>query len=121
MVDVNTGNALGVAVEGLKRQETRVAKATEDLNANLVAAQNQLAAASAQGQAPSPAPAPAEDGVAQDSLVAARVADADITRPLVTLLEAKTAYSANLKAVSVAGDIQQETINMLGKRTRIEA
>lgn len=116
---LDAGNALGIAVEGLKRQETAVAKAADDLNANLVAAQNQLAAATGRGEA-----APKEEApVAQDGL-ATRVApevDGDITRPIVNLLQAKTAYTANLTAVKVAGDIQQQTVDMLGRHKTVEA
>ncbi|MCP5405197.1 MAG: hypothetical protein H6922_03135 [Pseudomonadaceae bacterium] len=103
---------LPAAVEGLKRNEAKVADAA-----------NEIVKATVET-----APAPRDGGdsvaVSDEALVtdavqgAAIPADggADLTRPLVDLLQASTAYKANLFAVKVTADVEAASADLLKNR-----
>lgn len=105
-------DGLSTALQGLAKQEQRVAQAAEDINTALVAAQNQLAAGTGRGEA-LPAEVAVEDGVASETVNAANT---DLARPIVDLLQAKAAYNANLKAVEVTADVERDLVDAIGKR-----
>ena len=110
-------SGLNNALKGLQEQGTRVAKAANDINAALVQNQNLVAAATS-----NTAEAAAEANAANEAAVTDAVrgavlpAEGDVTKPLVDLLQAATAYKANAVALRVTGDVERDVINILGNR-----
>ncbi|RYG60911.1 MAG: hypothetical protein EON60_05405 [Alphaproteobacteria bacterium] len=104
-------NGLQTAIQGLRTQETRVAKAAEDINANFTAAQNAIAADSV-----SISDRAAVIPAVEDAMRSAVVPQRELSSAIVDMLQAKTAFSANAAAVRVTSDVMQDTIDMVGKR-----
>lgn len=106
-------SGLQTAVEGLRKQEARVAKAAEDINANFTAAQNAIAADSV-----SVSDRAAVIPAVEDAMRGAVLPERDVSAAIVDMLQAKTAFKANAASVRVASDVMQDTIDMVGKRGR---
>jgi hypothetical protein len=118
-------DAMSTLVKGLQRQEVKVEKAARDINATAVAQQNAIAAAT---QAPdngdvlavNPTAAADVAAVTEANTRAAAVAsDGDMVRPLVDLLEARTAYKATVAAMKVTADVEVAVTDLVGKRKDI--
>lgn len=105
-------NALRIATAGLQKQETRVAKAAEDINQSFTAAQNAIAADSV-AVSDRAAVIPAVEDAVRGAVLPP---EGDLTTAVVDLLQAATAYKANAAVVRVTSDVEQSTIEMLGKR-----
>ncbi len=104
-------SGLQTAVEGLRKQETRVAKAAEDINKNFTAAQNAIAADSV-----SISDRAAVIPAVEDAMRNAVVPERDLSAAVVDMLQAKTAFKANAAAVRVTSDVMQDTMDIIGKR-----
>ena len=104
-------SGLQTAVEGLRKQETRVAKAAEDINQSFTAAQNAIAADSV-----SISDRAAVVPAVEDSMRGAVLGAGDVTGPMVDLLQATAAYKANAAVVRVTSDVQTATMDIIGKR-----
>jgi hypothetical protein len=104
-------SGLQTAVEGLRKQETRVAKAAEDISQNFTAAQNALAADSV-----SVSDRAAVIPAVEDAMRNAVVPERELSAAVVDMLQAKTAFKANAESVRVASDVIQDTIDIVGKR-----
>lgn len=105
-------DGLGAALAGLQRAEKQAAKATSDVNASFVAAQNALAADSV-NVSDKAAVAPAVEDAVRGAALSAD--GPDLSAALVSLLQTKTAYEASLKSATVTGDLQTELVRQLGK------
>jgi hypothetical protein len=104
-------NGLQTAIEGMRTQETRVAKAAEDINKSFTAAQNAIAADSV-----SVSDRAAVVPAVEDSMRGAVLSDGDVTGPMVDLLQATAAYKANASVVRVTSDVHTATMDIIGKR-----
>jgi hypothetical protein len=104
-------NGFATAVAGLQKQETRVAKAAEDINQSFTAAQNAIAADSV-AVSDRAAVVPA----VEDAVRGAVLSDGDVTTPIVDLLQAATAYKANAAVLRVTSDVEQSLMDVIGKR-----
>ena len=114
-------DAMNTLVQGLKRTEVKIDKAAKDLQAAQVNAQNTFASRDVAdtvnvGQA---ADTPEAAAVADENARAAAVgaeSGGDFVKPLVDLLQAKTAYKANATALRVTGDVEQTLLDVVGNR-----
>jgi flagellar basal body rod protein FlgC len=103
-------NALNISLQGMKREEVRVAQAAADIQNAFTSAQNAQAADSVAVNADRAAVVPAvEDAVRGAVLPAA----GDISAAIVNLLQASTAYKANAAAARVTADIETEATKLL--------
>lgn len=105
-------NGLQTAVEGLRKQEVRVAKAAEDINKSFTAAQNALAADSV-SVSDRAAVVPAVEDAVRGAVLPP---EGEITTALVDMLQATAAYKANAASVRVASDVMDSTIDLIGNR-----
>lgn len=105
------GSALNTAIGGLTKQENRVAKDAVDINQGFAAAQNALAADSV-----SVSDRAAVVPAVEDAVRGAVLSSDDVTTPIVDMLQAVSAYKANAAVVRVTADVEQTTIDMIGKR-----
>lgn len=103
-------DGLSAALGGLQRAESQVAKAASDVNASFVAAQNALAADSV-NVSDKAAVAPAVEDAVRGAVLPTD--GPDLSTALVSLLQAKAAYEANLKSATVTGDLQTELVRQL--------
>ena len=99
------------SITGLRKQEERVAKAATDISNAFTSAQNAMAADSV-AISDRAAVIPA----VEDAMRGAVVGEGDITAPLVDMLQAVTAYKANAAAFRVTSDVEQATLDMVGKK-----
>ena len=104
-------NGLQTAIEGMRTQEVRVAKAADDITKSFTAAQNAIAADSV-----SISDRAAVVPAVEDAVRGAVLSDGDVTAPMVDLLQATAAYKANAAVGRVTSDVMQETIDMIVKR-----
>ncbi|PZP40487.1 MAG: hypothetical protein DI585_00870 [Pseudomonas fluorescens] len=106
-----TISAKMASIEGMRTQEQRVAKAANDINQGFTAAQNAMAADSVSiDERAAVVPA------VEDAVRGAVLSAGDITTPIVDLLQAATAYKANAAAFRVSSDVEQTTLDLIGKR-----
>lgn len=103
---------LQTAIEGLRTQENRVAKAATDINKSFTAAQNAIAADSV-AVSDRAAVVPAVEDAVRGAVLPP---EGELTTAIVDLLQATAAYKANAATVRVTSDIAQTTIDMVGKR-----
>ena len=104
-------NGLQTAIQGLQKQETRVAKAAEDINSSFTAAQNALAADSV-----SVSDRAAVVPAVEEAMRGAVLPEKDLSSAVVDMLQAKTAFKANAAVVRVTSDVMQETMDIIGTR-----
>lgn len=104
-------SALNTLVQGLSRQSNRVASDADAMQAALVAAQNQAAAATGHNPTGAPTNAP---GLTSETLSAST----DIIGPIVDMIMARQAYAATLVATKITADVEQTTVDMMGRLTR---
>lgn len=104
-------SGLQTAVEGLRKNEVRVAKAADDINKSFTAAQNAIAADSV-----SVSDRAAVVPAVEDSMRGAVLTDGDVTAPMVDMLQATAAYKANAAVVRVTSDVEDATMDIIGKR-----
>ena len=105
-------NGFRTAVAGLQKQEVKVAKAAEDINKSFTAAQNAIAADSV-SVSDRAAVLPAVEDAVRGAVLPA---EGDLTTAVVDLLQASTAYKASAAAVRVTADVDQVTMDLIGKR-----
>ncbi len=105
-------NGFRTAIAGLQKQEVKVAKAAEEINQSFTAAQNAIAADSV-AVSDRAAVIPAVEDAVRGAVLPP---EGQLTTAIVDLLQAKTAYSANAAVVRVTSDVEQATIDMIGKR-----
>ncbi len=104
-------SATMASITGLRKQEERVAKAATDINNAFTSAQNALAADSV-----SISDRAAVIPAVEDAVRGAVLSDGDVTKPIVDMLQAVTAYKANAATFRVTADLEQTTIDMIGKK-----
>ncbi len=105
MTTTITRNGLNLAVQGMQREVARVAKVTNDIQQAFTGAQNALAAESVTLNTDRASVVPAvEDSMRRAVLPAT----GDVAGAMVTLLQASTAYQANLAAARVTADVERE-------------
>ena len=104
-------NGLQTALAGLRTQETRVAKAADDINKSFTAAQNAIAADSV-----SVSDRAAVIPAVEDAMRGAVLPERDLSAAIVDMLQAKTAFKANAASVRVTSDVMQDTLDIIGKR-----
>lgn len=109
-------NGLRIATQGLQKQEAKVAKAAEAINKTFTAAQNAASnaqAADSVAVSDRAAVVPAVEDAVRGAVLPA---EGELTTAIVDLLQAATAYKANAAAVRVSADVEQATLDMIGKR-----
>lgn len=99
------------SLTGLRKQEERVAKAAVEINNAFTSAQNAMAADSV-AISDRAAVIPA----VEDAVRGAVLGDGDVTKPMVDMLQAVTAYKANAAAFRTASDMEQAALDMIGKK-----
>lgn len=99
------------SITGLRKQEERVAKAAVDISNAFTSAQNAMAADSV-AISDRAAVVPA----VEDAVRGAVLSDGDVTQPIVDMLQAVSAYKANAAAFRVTSDLEQTTLDMIGKK-----
>ncbi len=102
--------ALSNALQGMQREATRVARASEDLNRAFTTAQNAQAADSVAVNTDRAAVVPAVEDAVRGAVLPP---EGDLSSAVVTLLQASTAYRANVAAARVTADIESDTIKLL--------
>lgn len=105
-------SALTTAIGGMQKQGERVAKAADEINQAFAAAQNALSADSV-SVSDRAAVVPAVEDAMKGAVLPS---DGDITKPLVDMLQAATAYKASAASFRVASDVEQDLITALGKK-----
>lgn len=105
-------NGFRTAVAGLQKQEVKVAKAAEDISKSFTAAQNAIAADSV-ALSDRAAVIPAVEDAVRGAVLPP---EGELSSAVVDLLQAKTAYKANVVAVRVTSDVEQTVIDLIGKR-----
>jgi flagellar basal body rod protein FlgC len=103
---------LQTAIGGLQKQEIKVAKAAEDISKSFTAAQNAIAADSV-AVSDRAAVVPAVEDAVRGAVLPA---EGDVSQAIVDLLQAATAYKANASVVRVTSDLQETTMDIIGKR-----
>ena len=99
------------SLNGLQKQAERVAKAATDINNAFASAQNAMAADSV-AISDRAAVVPA----VEDAVRGAVLAEGDVTQPILDLLQSLQAYKANAAAFRVTSDVEQEALNLIGKK-----
>lgn len=102
-------DAISTLTAGLARQESQATKAAQDINEAAAKAQEVIAAARISNIAVMP---PVTD-------MPVIVTGGDIITPLVSLLQAKTSYAVETKALKVTADLERDTVNALGQRSKV--
>jgi hypothetical protein len=114
-MDIKT-NTLSIGLTGLKRAETQAVNAAKTITA--LGAENAKIStedfANLTERATTVPEVAAEN--ARAAAVLADVEAGDIAKPLIDLIQAKTAFAASAAAVRMTGDIEREAVNMVGKK-----
>lgn len=111
-----TRTALNTSLQGLKREETRVAQAAADIQNAFTnaqnAAQNAQAADSVAINTDKAAVIPAVEDAVRGAVLPQT---GDVATALVNLLQASTAYKANAMAARVTADVETEASKLLNR------
>lgn len=108
-------SGLSIALDGMKRAETKAVEAASKIveaGAINAAAVQDVTAISDRAQA-------IPDVAAENARAAAVLADTgsgDIVKPLVDLLQAKTAFAASATAAKVTADLDLDTIKIISRK-----
>lgn len=114
-VRLTTTNAFNAALSGLKANEDKLGKAVEALNRAAAVNSNAVAKAEAP-PAEGDVVDVSDEAIVTDAVRGAAVpagSDGDLLKPLVDILQAKTAYKANLETLKVTADIESDTVKLL--------
>lgn len=109
-------NSLNIATQGLQKQAAKVVEATEAINKTFTNAQNAASnalAADSVSLSDRAAVIPAVEDAVRGAVIPA---EGDVTKAVVDLLQAATAYKANAAVVRVTADVEQSTMDIIGKR-----
>ncbi|PIZ31179.1 MAG: hypothetical protein COY40_02690 [Alphaproteobacteria bacterium CG_4_10_14_0_8_um_filter_53_9] len=112
-------DAASTLIQGLNKASNKAATAAKDLNAAFVANQKAVAAPSDKVEIGQAAAAADIAAVSEANVKAAAVGadvEGDVIKPLVDLLQAKSAYQANATALRVTADVESDVISMIGNR-----
>lgn len=103
-------NGFNTAVQGLNREATRVAKAADDITRAFTSAQNAQAADSLAVNTDRAQVIPAVEDAVRGAVLPP---EGDLTQAVVNLLQASTAYKANLFSARVTGDVESDAVKLL--------
>jgi len=103
-------NALNISLQGMKREEARVAQAATDIQNAFTSAQNAQAADSVAINTDRAALVPAVEDAVRGAVLPT---EGDLSAAIVTLLQASTVYKANVAAARVTADIETEATKLL--------
>lgn len=115
-VRLTTTNAFNAALSGLKANEDKLGKAVEALNRAAAVNSNAVAKAEAPPPEDGDVVQVSDEAIVTDAVRGAAVpagSDGDLLKPLVDILQAKTAYKANLETLKVTADIESDTVKLL--------
>jgi len=103
-------SGLNIALQGMQREATRVAKAADDITRAFTSAQNAQAADSVSINPDKAQVVPAVEDAVRGAVLPP---EGDLTQAVTTLLQASTAYKANLFSARVTADVESEATKLL--------
>jgi hypothetical protein len=103
-------NGFSTAVQGLNREATRVAKAADDITRAFTSAQNAQAADSLAVNTDRAQVIPAVEDAVRGAVLPP---EGDLSQAVVNLLQASTAYKANLFSARVTADVESDAVKLL--------
>jgi hypothetical protein len=103
-------SGLNIAIQGLNREATRVAKAADDISRAFTSAQNAQAADSLAVNTDRAQVIPAVEDAVRGAVLPP---EGDLSQAVVNLLQASTAYKANAFSARVTADVESDVIKLL--------